>query len=118
MDRSFQRLMKILMIASGQHIMHLTALIDPDPLTLPVFQINRRHNTVTGFEDCCKLHIPKRQRVLLPYALIHILQCKDRIILGSMPLAEIGNHIHITVLMILFSPPLAEHIRLIHGSIL
>ena len=117
-DRSFQRLVEILLVIFGNGVLYGAVFLDQNSFTLAVFQIDRRHDAVSGFEDSGQLHVPKGQGMFLTYALIHILQGQDCVVLCTVALTKICDDGHVTIFMVFFSAPLTEHIRFLHGSLL
>ena len=114
---SLQSFLKILMIVACQDFRGCAVLVNPHPLTLAIFQVNRSHNTVPGLQNSSQLHVPQSQRILLAYTPVHILQRNNGIILSPMALPKICDNCHVTVFMVLFPPPLTENILLLHSRI-
>ena len=74
MDGGFQSPVKILVVVAGENILHGAVFLDQDSFTLAVFQVDRCHDAVTGFENRCQLHIPKRQGMFLADTSVNVLQ--------------------------------------------
>ena len=102
-------------ILSCPRVLGQRALIEPEPLTLIVFQMDRGHHMEAGLQDGSHLHISLGQNLLLPHALIHVLERQNHIVSRALVAAEICDYGHIPV----FIPhsKLAEHIQLLQALV-
>ena len=55
--------------------------------------------------------------MLLAHPFVYVLQSQNGIIVLSVLLTRIGDYGHIAVFMVVFTPPLAEHIRFLNVGI-